>query len=313
MIRFILLLFFLTLTISTASAAHWHQLPVSFNYEFTGLHFIDENKGFLVSREGFLVSLDLSGETPKTDTFSFSSNLNDIYFHPDGKNGFAVGSDGLILRSSDSGRSWETSKRDPDMRLTAISFIDSLHGVLVGANYSKTFIDIGFILLTSDGGATWDSLDIIGRKIRYIDIAPDGLISVTGLRSVFLSENRGSTWDEADILSGKIPMAAAVRGNNGILVGGSGLLAVSSDRGRNWEFVESLIDTATYFDILMLDSLRAFIVGTDGDILYTRDAGRNWVPEASSVGNDLYALQKIGKRIFACGKRGVIIYSDIEE
>ena len=64
MTRFIFLLLFLTLTVSTALAAHWHQIPVSFNYEFTGLHFINEYKGFLVSREGLLVSLDLSGRTP---------------------------------------------------------------------------------------------------------------------------------------------------------------------------------------------------------------------------------------------------------
>lgn len=313
MTRYIFLLIFMTLTVSTVSAAHWHQVPVTFNYEFTGLHFINENKGFLVSREGFLVSLDLSGQTPKIDTFSYSSNLNDVFFLPDGINGFAVGSNGLILRSKDAGRSWEMSNRDPDMRLTDIAFIDSLHGILVGANYSRLFIDIGFILTTSDGGTTWDSLDVIGRKIRHVDIAPDGLISVTGLRAVFLSDDTGTTWDEANILSGKIPMAAAIRGNNGILVGGSGMLAVSSDRGENWEFVEALTDTAGYFDILMLDSLRAFIVGTDGDILYTEDAGRNWAPEASSVGYDLYAIQKIGKRIFVCGKRGEIIYSDLEE
>ena len=313
MTRFIFLLLFLTLTVSTALAAHWHQVPVSFNYEFTGLHFINEYKGFLVSREGLLVSLDLSGRTPKIDTFSYSSNLNNVYFKPDGVNGFVVGSDGLILRSKDSGRSWEMSSRDPDMRLTDIAFIDSLHGILVGANYSRTFVDIGFILTTSDGGATWDSLDIIGRKIRHVDIAPDGLISVTGLRAVYLSDDTGAAWNEAGILSGKIPMAAAIRGNNGILVGGGGLLAVSSDRGENWEFVEALSDTAGYFDILMLDSMRAFIVGTDGDILYTEDAGHNWAPEASAVGYDLNAINKVGKRIYACGKRGQIIYSDLEE
>ncbi|PKK84114.1 MAG: hypothetical protein CVT49_04780 [candidate division Zixibacteria bacterium HGW-Zixibacteria-1] len=311
--RFILVIILLILPATAAIAAHWHQLPVSFNYEFTSLYFVDENRGYLVSREGLVVSLDLSGATPQIETASFPSNLYDICFLPDGKNGFAVGDDGLILQSVDAGRNWTASNRHPDMRLTAISFIDSLHGFIAGSNYSKTSIDVGFILSTSDGGKTWDSLNVAGRKIRHIDISPEQLITVTGLRTVYLSDNMGKEWDTAEVASGKIPMAAVIRGNYGILVGGSGLLALSSDRGKSWEITNVLVDTATYFDILMLDSKRAYIVGTYGDILYTEDSGRNWTPEASTVGFDLNAIQKVGRRIYACGKRGTIIYTDLEE
>ncbi|RKX23847.1 MAG: hypothetical protein DRP46_14150, partial [Candidatus Zixiibacteriota bacterium] len=92
-----------------------------------------------------------------------------------------------------------------------------------------------------------------------------------------------------------------------------GLLALSSDRGRTWELTGAIVDTATFFDILMLDSKRAYIVGTGGEILYTGDSGRNWTPEASTTGFDLNAVHLAGNRIFVCGKKGTLIYTDLEK
>jgi len=313
LIKFVIfLLLCLIFPLNYAHGAHWHKVPVSLNKEFTGLHFVDENNGFLVTKRGLIVSIEFSDTTVTMDTISVEADLYDICFMPDGRNGFAVGSKGARYKTGNSGRTWEETRHHPDMRFTQAAFVDSTKGFLVGTSFSKKSTDAGFIMRTSDGGATWDSLAVNGRKIREIDISPENLVTVLGFGAVFISEDLGNSWATAKLNSGKLPMAAAIRGDHGIIIGGRGLLALSSDRGRNWEFFETLSETASFFDILMLDSKRAYIVGTGGEVLYTKDAGYNWIPEASTTGNDLNAIEKIGRRIIACGKKGTLIYTDIE-
>jgi photosystem II stability/assembly factor-like uncharacterized protein len=68
----------------------------------------------------------------------------------DGTGIFAVGGWGLVLRSRDSGGTWEKVKLPPTVTkqyLSAITFSDASHGWICG--------DHGTILSTKDGGDTW--------------------------------------------------------------------------------------------------------------------------------------------------------------
>ena len=112
------------------------------------------------------------------------------------------------------------------------------------------------------------------------------------------------------IRPGVVPKSLAIRGSKGIMVGMGGFLALSDDSGKNWQPKNIMSEKFSFYRLLMIDSLRAYAVGSNGEILYTEDAGYNWVPEASGTIHELLDIQMIGKRIYACGKKGALIYKE---
>ena len=69
-----------------------------------------------------------------------------MQFDPSGL-GWIVGKFGLILHSSDGGKSWGEQRSETSKPLTAVSFANDRDGFIVGAG--------GTILATTDGGKTW--------------------------------------------------------------------------------------------------------------------------------------------------------------
>ena len=64
----------------------------------------------------------------------------------DANNGTAVGSDGLILRTTDGGANWTNQTSGTTSFLNDVSFTDTNNGTAVGEN--------GTILRTTNGGTT---------------------------------------------------------------------------------------------------------------------------------------------------------------
>ncbi|MEW6300551.1 MAG: YCF48-related protein [Thermodesulfobacteriota bacterium] len=122
------------------------------------VHFTDVNNGILVGAGGAVAVTDNGGqqwrwvsrEGQKPDVPNL--HVYDIDFP--GQNGrlVAIGTNGLVLTSANSGRDWQPAKV-PDgvfTWLNGIDFGDNGKGVLVGGK--------GIILLTDDGGQSWRTM-----------------------------------------------------------------------------------------------------------------------------------------------------------
>jgi photosystem II stability/assembly factor-like uncharacterized protein len=72
--------------------------------------------------------------------------LQDIDF-PTSTIGYAVGTEGFIVKTTDGGATWDSLSSGVDTILWSISFCDSLTGLAVG--------DAGTIIATTDGGQNW--------------------------------------------------------------------------------------------------------------------------------------------------------------
>jgi photosystem II stability/assembly factor-like uncharacterized protein len=83
---------------------------------------------------------------------------------------------------------------------------------------------------------------------------------------------------------------------------------LSSDTGKTWQKYAVLSEDKHLVDLVMIDSKRAYAAGGDGNILYTDDSGRDWVPEASGTNTQLVEIRQLGNRLYACGGEGVVIY-----
>ena len=76
----------------------------------------------------------------------------------DNDNGWAVGSEGIILHTSDGGDNWFQQSSGTDNYLRSVSFIDSLNGWIAGGMYNHP--ELGIILRTCNGGFSWEEVYI---------------------------------------------------------------------------------------------------------------------------------------------------------
>jgi photosystem II stability/assembly factor-like uncharacterized protein len=90
-------------------------------------------------------------------TSGTSRNLNDVFFS-NVNNGIAIGDSGTIIRTMNSGTSWESIQTEVLSNLVSMCFIDANNGWIVGNGgtiQGWSTDDTSRILHTTDGGANW--------------------------------------------------------------------------------------------------------------------------------------------------------------
>ena len=166
----------------------WIDLTPPVNNSMFGVYSVDTNNVYFVGTEGKILKSDDGGasftelssgsstialrdvffSTPtngvvvaddgtvrhSTDGINWSlvATFNGVAFNKvhfiDSTTGFAVGSNGTLIKSIDGGSSWTTIPLGITDDLNGVHFADTTHGLVVGAN--------GTIYTTQDGGSTWN-------------------------------------------------------------------------------------------------------------------------------------------------------------
>lgn len=141
--------------------------------------------------------------------------------------------------------------------LNRLSFVDSLHGWIVG--------DSGVILRTTDGGENWD-VQNSGTAYYLVEI-------------YMLNLNQG--WALAHNFVGDSAGTFILRTRNG---------------GEEWEKLFYPVQYKYFFSLYFLDSLNGWMAGKSGEIVGTSDGGLSWFEatiDSSSVRLywDLYKIK----------------------
>jgi photosystem II stability/assembly factor-like uncharacterized protein len=95
---------------------------------------------------------------PSTGLYEVEKYIHDCYFF-DGCTGFITGSDGNIVKTTDTGQSWISINSGVVENLFDIEFIDRSVGFIAG--------EFGRILKTEDGGETWRKTDSGTQETIY--------------------------------------------------------------------------------------------------------------------------------------------------
>jgi photosystem II stability/assembly factor-like uncharacterized protein len=180
------------------------------------------------------------------------SVLYDLYFTND-TTGWAVGDNGLIIQTVDSGAHWTIQNSGDfsfvpgsDVLLESVHFFNSDTGWVVGEQ--------GKILVTNDGGTNW-ALQTSGVTVD--------------LKDVFFVDKL-----------------------NGWITGGNYILLKTTDGGENWSTVTiPFPGEGEYLNgVHFADLLNGWVVSSDGKIFRTNDGGVNWYSQASGTTNSLNAI-----------------------
>jgi len=209
----------------------------------------------------------------------------------------------VILRSTDSGLSWEATETAVDARLDGIAFLDTATGWAVG---------VDTILRTDDGGVSWGHQeDAVPPSARgpipdfaavdylapvFVDslhgfVAGGGPFQITefgGPSLVIVTEDGGATWAVAPI-SGtspalrNSPLSSACLTRAGIgIASGSGVsgnvVVLSTDTGHTWTEISARTDPCVGA-VACAGDRDLWIAGFDSGLsvlCHSTDGGASW-------------------------------------
>ncbi|MBT8143142.1 MAG: hypothetical protein KJO55_00475 [Gammaproteobacteria bacterium] len=282
----------------------------------------------VVGEKGIVLISDdagLSWRQPQTGT---RITLTGVHFS-DRDNGWVVGHDSLILRTTDGGATWQEVYSDPDDQrpLFDVWFADSETGIAVGA--------YGLMLLTGDGGETWELTELIPEPwpdlqsladtpdeggdefdfeddefydfhLNHIVPAPSGDLYVAAEAGHFFrSPDSGATWySMPTIYEGSFFNSIPLSGEQLLLIGLRGNIFRSNDGGQNWLPIDSPV-TVLLNDGLLLDDGTILIGGMAGAVLESRDGGRSFSLLQQSDRKAISVILPIADGLLTVGEAGV--------
>lgn len=259
---------------------------------------------------------------------------------------WAVGGAGLVLETTDGGKSWanhlsgtDRYKRLPSVvpSLYAAAFPDRMNGWLTG--HDSLMPVGGLILHSADGGENWQfqlKSDSAWRPRDFLSsIAFSGNRQgwvVGGRGTILHTSDGGSTWaGQSSETKAALLSVAFCDGQSGWAVGSSWTILHTSDGGQSWHpqairtdqlpmktpegkpfpwllplFIDLYEDVLTSVNVI--DCRQGWVAGDHGAIFHTEDGGTTWRAQLSGTTERLNAVQFISAHQgWAVGDRGVIL------
>ncbi|HPC42237.1 MAG TPA: YhjD/YihY/BrkB family envelope integrity protein [Spirochaetota bacterium] len=222
-----------------------------------------------------------------------------------GNKGWIVGTNGILLITSDGGYRWNIRKFDA-FNFNAIRMLTDTRGIIAAEN--------GSVLTTVDGGETWSVETWEDRpNLTAIAFFKDRGI-ITGNHGVILrTENGGKKWDMARLTAAtrrnrpiSVNDAFFINENRVILVGNEGMILISENGGATWttkKFKETNYHSAWFFN-----PNEGVAGGDDGTAIRTANGGESW-EEIRVPAISVNAFQLRDDKLWAVGDAGTVIMS----
>ncbi len=289
------------------------------------------NRLVAVGQRGHVLTSDDAGQHWQQAEVPVSSDLVALSFATP-ETGWAVGHDGVVLKSVDGGRRWTRQldgrglgglllafyqrHGDPKwlaeaQRLAAqgaenpwldVHFADASNGWLVGG--------FGLLLRTADGGQTWQPLLHAADNPKGLHLYAvrqmAGETFIVGEQGLALKWDAGSSRFAAMALPYAGTLFGLIGHERALLAHGlRGNLLRSTDAGRNWQAVATGVQvglTASTLDA----SGRFVIVSQAGHVLVSNDDGASFAPLKLAQPQPAAAVAAAGPGVLAvAGPRGV--------
>lgn len=208
----------------------------------------------------------------------------------DGQRGWAVGSQGTILKTSDGGQTWSAQTSGTRSELGRVMFVNDRVGWVSGSN--------GLVLRTSDGGSTWHSASVGADVSTYSLQAVDENTAWVNTFSVsYLTTDGGNHWQRVLPPAGSVSLHQSSPNTlwSTVFNSGSTSLLRSLDAGSSWQqvalpalaqgFTRSAISlrfgdaqrgVVKFFEFGLDTASQTFI--TREFTLLTQDGGATWSP-----------------------------------
>jgi photosystem II stability/assembly factor-like uncharacterized protein len=251
-------------------------------------------------------------------------------FFTDRKQGWIVGSNGLLLATSDGGAKWERKAALNREVLRDVYFLDPQRGFVLGEYtvFNRPAADIpksrAFLLASGDSGKTWQDVELVDEELKIDD--PKRYSGLGIVRLIFVDDrvgwacgeaglmmvtrNAGKTWQRQPLPINKLFFdVSALDESNAWTVGGGGVILRTVDGGKNWNEQITGV-TKTLRGVHFIDAKRGWAVGSGGTIITTTNGGSRWQPQVSGTEENLNTVNFTSKTEgWIAGDRGTLLHS----
>jgi photosystem II stability/assembly factor-like uncharacterized protein len=247
----------------------------------------------------FLLNINsvFSQDTWTEQKTNFPGWLKSISF-PTNIVGYAVGSAGYILKTTDGGSTWAASYLKDNPNLYSVHFVSTTTGFVVSEGVNNR----ANVYKTTDGGLTWaikayaDSS--LFYKIKFASTGSGYLLGATPWGPILgKTTDQGETWT-SDAISSTQPLGIDFDGNNlnGWYVGVKGIIYKSISGGTNWSLqISQTLENLE--SVQVVTPTLVFVVGEKGTVLKTTNGGSVWTQLPTIFTEDLYDLHFINDKV----------------
>lgn len=234
----------------------------------------------------------------------------------DDSTGWIGGSSGTLLKTTDGGATWRKSPIPTKDNIRDIFFAGSEGWLLCEPDGPPGVLKASRIFKTSDRGATWTEIETEEgpeRMVRLVGTPEDGLLLVIGESGTILSRSTygTSTRFRRQALASRTMLidGTFLDHENVVLVGGSGTILRSPNRGITWPKADSGNRGRSRLNsIFFLNASRGWVVGSKGYAASSFDGARSWIELVTDTEEDLndvfFADARIG---YAVGQNGTLL------
>jgi photosystem II stability/assembly factor-like uncharacterized protein len=308
--RFFPLTMFVVIALAPAvlfGADSWTDLKFPVRETVTGISFVSPSTGYAVTSGGkYARTLD-SGNTWKAFVLSKEEPPYDDVFFLNKDTGIICGRNGFVARTIDGCKNWtRTFWGDTMIAFTSVAIMSKNAAVMIGLKPGD--LPRGVIFRSPNAGQDWVQLPDSGFGFGELYYHKGDPLCFQSYGKLHYSVDSGKTWSTLNTGSGKAGRATAFYGQTGIICGNMAMIAVSSDRGRNWNPITMDKPEIHFTSVVLLDEKTAYIVGTAGTVMKTVDGGTVWSPElAMTEPVDFACMHLVGDYLYIGGADGVIL------
>lgn len=205
-------------------------------------------------------------------------SLNGVFFINQ-DTGWAVGTQGRILRTTDRGQFWEDqSSPSFGLDLEKVYFTDVRNGWACGRD--------GSIIRTTNSGETWGLVhwneNYYFYSIQFVDSLTGYVGGVPG--QLFRTTNGGLNWTQIPVpIGGLIGGIHFFTAEVGIVAGVNGYVFRTTNAGVNWTQVYQMGYDDLLLGISFINDNNGIAVGQRGAIIKTNDGGLTWVKQSTEI------------------------------
>lgn len=220
-----------------------------------------------------------------------------------------LGSDGSILRSTNDIQHWQKIDINKNSNLIKAAF-DSAHKV------ANIIASNGDIYISDDGGNNWGisySANQTLRDIRYLEKSQT-LVAAGSNGALFYSDNGGRVWNKITTkIAGDFESLITLANGEIFALGTGGLIASSADGGKSWKFLQESITAFIHQVSVSPDDKYLIATGANGLLLNSADRGSSWHTPSSPLNNSDYLFSLVSDKksntLTAAGTPGTIVRS----
>jgi photosystem II stability/assembly factor-like uncharacterized protein len=209
----------------------WSPKDLGTRALLTCVSFVDEKRGWAAGQGGIVIHTEDGGQTWQVQRELSIDNqpIFSIQFLSPWV-GYASGAYDTFLKTTDGGKTWTLTAPGNDYNYNDLAFLDERTGYIVG--------EFATILRTTDGGTSWEPLDLgveyEGTFFGITLLSPQEILVYGIAGKIMRSEDGGSSWVNVSADHDKSLFRGAADGEKVVLVGASGTILVSMDRGKTF-------------------------------------------------------------------------------